>query len=141
MHLVLFFCKSAADQSCKSAPAFPVGFGPKVDKNFGPNSCLRRAFFLGAQKYNQINLAKLLRFSYRTQHLDFFGHDLGFKLVFGFGPEIVGPFTILQQAHNSAVLAEKFLSLLAKKPFKSVALCFFSKSASTQIHSTDREAF
>ena len=29
-----------------------AGFGPKGDKNFGFNSDLRRAFVLGAQKYN-----------------------------------------------------------------------------------------
>ena len=28
--------------------------------------------------------------------MGFFGHDMGFKLVFGFGPELVGPFTTLE---------------------------------------------
>ena len=31
-------------KSRKSARAFPVGFGPKVDQNFGLNSGLRRTF-------------------------------------------------------------------------------------------------
>ena len=37
-------------QSCKSGRAFRVGFGPKVDKNFGLNSGLRRAFCLECTK-------------------------------------------------------------------------------------------
>ena len=37
-------------QSCKSGPAFWVGFGPKVDKNFELNSGLRRAFCLRCTK-------------------------------------------------------------------------------------------
>ena len=41
-------------------------------------------FVLGAQKYNQNNLAALLNFSDLT--FVFFGHDLGFELVFRFGP-------------------------------------------------------
>ena len=44
-----------------------LGFGScksKVDKNFGLNSGLRRAFLsLGSQKYNQNNLAALLNSS------------------------------------------------------------------------------
>ena len=62
-------------------------------------------FVLGAQKYNQNNLAML-----NENFFPFiFGHDLGFKLVceFGlglglyfrvwaeFGPKLVGPFTTL----------------------------------------------
>ena len=43
-------------------------------------------FALGAQKYNQNNLASLLNFSDLTQLSGFFGHVLGFKFVFGFGP-------------------------------------------------------
>ena len=69
-------------QSCKSGRAFRVGFGPKVDKNFGPETCF---FVLGAHKYNESNLATSLNFSDLTQFLDFFGHDLGFKLIFGSG--------------------------------------------------------
>ena len=38
-------------------------FGPKVHKNFGLNLGLRRVFVLGAQKFNQNNLATLLNFS------------------------------------------------------------------------------
>ena len=66
-------------------------------------------FVLDAQKYNQNNLAKLRNFSDLTLLSDFLGHDLGFKLIFGFGtgsglnfrvqagfgPELVGPFTTL----------------------------------------------
>ena len=35
---------AARVRSCKSGRAFRVGFGPKVDKNFGLNSGLRRSF-------------------------------------------------------------------------------------------------
>ena len=52
-------------------------------------------FVLGEQKYNQNNLATLLNFSDLTKLSGFFRHDLGFKLVFGFVPELVGPFTTL----------------------------------------------
>ena len=38
------------DKSCKSGRAFRVGFGPKVGKNFGLNSGLRRAFCLRCTK-------------------------------------------------------------------------------------------
>ena len=61
------------------------------------------------QKYNQNNLATLQIFSAQTKLRRFFGHDLGFKLIFRFGPgsglyfrvragfglELVGPFTAL----------------------------------------------
>ena len=98
-------------QSCKSGRAFRVGFGPKVDKNFGLNSGLRRTFGLGAQTYKQNNLATILNFSDLTLLWVFLGHDLGFKLVLGlrsglyfrmgFRPELVGPFTILLQAKQT----------------------------------------
>ena len=42
-------------------------------------------FVLGAQKYNQNNLTTLLNFSDQPQLSGFFGHELGFKLVFGLG--------------------------------------------------------
>ena len=42
-------------------------------------------FVLGIQKYNQNNSVTLLNFSDLTQLSGFFGQDLGFKLVFGFG--------------------------------------------------------
>ena len=42
-------------------------------------------FVLGAQKYNQNNSEKLLNFLDLTSLSDFFGHDLCFKLIFGFG--------------------------------------------------------
>ena len=42
-------------------------------------------FVLSAQKYNQNNLATLLNFLDVLKHSGFFGHDLGFKIVFGFG--------------------------------------------------------
>ena len=52
------------NQSCKSGWArVRAGFRPKLDKNFGLNSGLRRTFVLGAQKYNQNNIATLLNFS------------------------------------------------------------------------------
>ena len=38
------------NHSCKSDRAFRVGFGPKVDKNFGLNSGLSRAFCLRCTK-------------------------------------------------------------------------------------------
>ena len=65
-------------QSCKSGRAFRVGFGL--------GSGLRRLFVLGVQKNNQNNLAISLNFLDLTQLSGFFGHDLGFKLIFGFGP-------------------------------------------------------
>ena len=40
-----------------------AGFRPKVDKNGGLNSAWEVFFVLGAQKYNQNNLATLLKFS------------------------------------------------------------------------------
>ena len=66
-------------------------------------------FVLGAQKCNQNNLTTLLNFSHQPKLSGLFGHDLGFKLVFRFGPgsglyfyvrdwfkpELVGPFTTL----------------------------------------------
>ena len=38
------------NQSCKSGRAFRVGFGLKVDKNFGLNSGLRRTYCLRCTK-------------------------------------------------------------------------------------------
>ena len=43
-------------------------------------------FVLNAQKYNQNNFATLLNSSDVTSLSCFFGHDMGFKLVFGLGP-------------------------------------------------------
>ena len=37
-------------QSCKSGRAFPIGFGPNVDNNFGANSGLKRTFCLRCTK-------------------------------------------------------------------------------------------
>ena len=54
-------------------------------KNFGLNRASDVLFILGAQKYNQNRLAILLNFSDPTSLSGFFGHDFGFKLVFGFG--------------------------------------------------------
>ena len=100
-------------QSCKSGRAFRVGFGPgsglKLKKILGLIRAWDVLFGLGAQKYNQNNLATLLNFSDLTSLSLFFGHDLSFKLAFGFGsgsglyfrvragfgPELVGPFTTL----------------------------------------------
>ena len=36
--------KVYSEQSCESGRAFRIGFGPKVDKNFGLNSGLSRSF-------------------------------------------------------------------------------------------------
>ena len=58
--LFTFFSENPV-QSCKFGRAFQVGFGPKVDKNFGLNS-RDELFILGAQKSNQNNLATLLNF-------------------------------------------------------------------------------
>ena len=74
-------------------------------------------FVLGAQKYNQNNLATLLNFSDSTLTFNFFGSVVGFKLIFGFGPgsglyfrvraglgpELVGPFTTLQSIQAKAL--------------------------------------
>ena len=60
-------------------------------------------FVSGALKYNQINLATLLNFSDLAYLSFFFGHDLGFKLVFGFELDLVGLFkTLLLAAGKSA---------------------------------------
>ena len=51
---------------CQSGRSFRVGlgFGPKVDQNFGLNLGLRRTYVVsGAQKYDQNNLATLPNFS------------------------------------------------------------------------------
>ena len=115
---ILYFCaeRHRTHQSCKSGRAFRVGFG------FGPGSGLKLTKILGliwawdlirvfgSQKFNQNNLATLLSFSDLIQLSGFFGLDLGFKLLFGFGPgsglyypvragfrpELVGPFTTLK---------------------------------------------
>ena len=42
-------------------------------------------FVLGAQKYNQNNLAITLTFFGPNLIFGFFGNDLGFKLLFEFG--------------------------------------------------------
>ena len=75
-------------QSCKS--------GRKLTKC----RALRRAFCLGCTKIDQNNLAITLMFFRPNLSSFFFGHELGFKLVFlfrayifGFGPELVNPFT------------------------------------------------
>ena len=79
---------------------------------------LNTPLVLGAQKYNQNNLATLPMFSGLSYLSGFFGHDLGFKLVFGFapgsglyfwvwagfGPEPVGPFTTLNPAYEQVKL-------------------------------------
>ena len=54
---------SSLSQSCKTGRAFRVGFGPKVGKNFGHNSGLKRTFCLRCTNLNQNNLATLLNFS------------------------------------------------------------------------------
>ena len=43
-----------------------AGFGPKVDKIYGLAPAWDELFVLGAQKYNQNNLASLLNFSELT---------------------------------------------------------------------------
>ena len=71
-------------QSCKSGGAFRVG--PKVDKILGLIRAWDVLFVLGAQKYNQNNLAITLTFFRPNLTFGFFGYDLDFKLVFRFGP-------------------------------------------------------
>ena len=56
--------RGVAVQSCKSGRAFRVGFGLKVDKILGIIRARDGLFVLGAQKYNQNNLATLLNFSH-----------------------------------------------------------------------------
>ena len=70
-------------------------------------------FVLGAQKYNPNNLATLLNFS------DLGEHYLGFKLVFGFGPDsgyifgfgpkLVGSFTTLVDGVKNQYYASTYL--------------------------------
>ena len=47
---------------CKSGGTLRVGFGPKIDKISGLIRAWDVVFVLGAQKYNQNNLATLLNF-------------------------------------------------------------------------------
>ena len=72
-------------QNCKSGRAFRVRFGPKVAKIM----CVIRGwnvlFVLRAQKYNKKNSAITLSFFKPNLTFGFFGYDLGFKIVFGFG--------------------------------------------------------
>ena len=74
--------------------AFRVGFGPGSGLKLTKISGLIRAwdvhFVLGVQKNNQNNLAILLNFLDLTQISFFFGHNLGFKLIFGFGLIVSG---------------------------------------------------
>ena len=53
-------------QSCKSGRAFLIGFGPEVEKISGLIRAWDALFVLGAQKYNQNNLATLLNFTELT---------------------------------------------------------------------------
>ena len=48
--------------------------------------------------------------SFQTLLLDFFGHDLGFKLVFGFGPQLVGPFTTLDWSTTASTASQPFIT-------------------------------
>ena len=94
------------------AGIFGSGSGLKLTKISGLIRAQDVLFVLSAQKYNQNNLAIMLNFSDLTWLSGFFGHDLGFKSVFGFGlgsglnflvwagfePELVGPFTTLSQS-------------------------------------------
>ena len=73
-------------QSCESGRAFQVGLWPKFDKISGLIGAWNVLFVLDAQKYNQNYLAITLTFFKRNLTFIFFGHDLGFKLVVGFGP-------------------------------------------------------
>ena len=57
------FSIAYAEQSCKSGRAFRIGFGPKVDKNFGLIRAWDVLFVLGEHKYNWNNLATLVNFS------------------------------------------------------------------------------
>ena len=68
------------------AGLFGSGSGLKLTKISGLFRAWDVLFVLGAQKYNQINLATLMNFPDLTKLAGFFGHDLGFKLVFGFRP-------------------------------------------------------
>ena len=56
-----------------------------------------------------------------TQLSGFFGHDLGLKLVFGFGPKLVGPFTILIDTANATttyLYEQRFSALVEIKSKK-----------------------
>ena len=86
--------QSFAPRSCKSGRAFRVGFGPGMGLKLTKISGLIRAwdvlFVLGVQRNNQNKLATLLNFLDLTQVSFFFRHDLGFKLIFGFGLRVSG---------------------------------------------------
>ena len=80
-----------SDQSWKSGRTFRVGFMLKVDKILGS--------FVAWDVLIKIlgNFAKFFR---PKLTFVFFGHGLGFILVFGFGPELIGPFTTLSRTPN-----------------------------------------
>ena len=96
-------------QICKPGWAFRVGLGPGISGLIRTGDVL---LDLGAQKYNQNNLATLAKF-FRPDSsfvFVFFRHIMDFKLVFGFMPglgvylwvragfelELVDPFITLQ---------------------------------------------
>ena len=106
-------------QSCKSGRAFRVGFGPgsglKLTKMSGLIRAWDELFVLGVQKNNQNYLAILLNFKDLTLLADFFGHDLGFKLIFGFGLIVSGSGRVrawsCRPVYNSEVsLSDFFIS-------------------------------
>ena len=79
-----------------------VGFGPKVDKNFGFNSGLRRSFCLRCTKIKSKKLCNIAKFFRPNLTFGFFrarfGLQISFRVrayIFGFGPKLVGPFTTL----------------------------------------------
>ena len=79
----------------------------------------------------------MLNFLDLTQLSGFFGHDLGFKLIFGFGPELVGPFTTLCSLYNSEMPRNLYCNVLGSlsnvqnlvpKYLQSIANVWFQKS-------------
>ena len=90
------FAETAGSGVVRQAGLFGLGSGLKLTKI----SSLMRAwdvlFVLGVQKYNQNKLGNIAKiFQTYLNFRVFSRHDLGFKLVFRFGPEVVGPFTTL----------------------------------------------
>ena len=79
MNQALYVCPT---QNCKLGWAFRVGFGPKIDKVLGLIRVWVVLFLLGAQKYNQNNLAITLTFFRPNLTFGFFQAWFGLQISF-----------------------------------------------------------
>ena len=114
-----FMQTGSVTQSCKSGRAFRVGFGLKIDKNSGLIRVWDVVFVLGAQKYNQNNLAKTL--TVFRPHLTFtffqawFGLQISLRVGAGFGLIFSGSWSS-RPVYNSAVTNSLNLAAGSFKP-------------------------